>query len=109
METLTITYIKCDFCTAKNHCISCGEELSQALAEKPGIRSALVNLPDHTLTVTHALDEDALEDLLDGMGGPEGRGEPSSAGGGAGKAAERRGPAQSEWQSAVRLAVRGNV
>ena len=41
--------------------------------------------------------------------GPEGRGEPSSAGGGAGKAAERRGPAQSEWQSAVRLAVRGNV
>lgn len=67
-ETLTITYPNCGFCTAKNHCISCGEELSQALAEKAGIRSARVNLPDHTLTVTHALDEDALEDLLDGMG-----------------------------------------
>ena len=26
-ETLTITYLNCGFCTAKNHCAACGGEL----------------------------------------------------------------------------------
>ena len=67
-ETLTITYIKCSFCTAKNHCASCGGELSAALEEKPGVLSAQLNIPDNSLRIEHALDRDALEDLLDGMG-----------------------------------------
>lgn len=68
METLDITYINCDFCTAKNHCAACGAELSEALERKPGIARARVNIPDRSLLVDHSLDGDALEDLLDGMG-----------------------------------------
>ena len=67
-ETLAISYMNCGFCTAKNHCASCGAELSQALAQKPGITSAQVNVPDRSLRVIHSLDPDDLEDLLDGMG-----------------------------------------
>ncbi|MDE7218443.1 MAG: heavy-metal-associated domain-containing protein [Oscillospiraceae bacterium] len=67
-ETLKISYMNCDFCTAKNHCASCGGELAQALMQKPGIASAQVNIPDHSLRIAHSLDADALEDLLDGMG-----------------------------------------
>ena len=67
-ETLTVTYTNCGFCTAKNHCASCGRELSEALAGKPGITSAKINLPEHTAEIDHSLDRDDLEDLLDGMG-----------------------------------------
>ena len=67
-ETLKISYLNCGFCTAKNHCAACGGQLSQALAEKPGIASAEVNIPDRTLRIVHTLDGDDLEDLLDGMG-----------------------------------------
>ena len=63
-ETLTVTYMNCGFCTARNHCAACGEEL----AGRPGIEAARVNLPDHSLEITHSLDRDSLEDLLDGMG-----------------------------------------
>ena len=67
-QMLTISYMNCDFCTAKNHCASCGAELAQALAQKPGIASAQVNIPDRSLHVICSLDPDSLEDLLDGMG-----------------------------------------
>ncbi|MBD5150911.1 MAG: hypothetical protein HDT16_00040 [Oscillibacter sp.] len=67
-ETLTISYLNCGFCTAKNHCKSCGAELVQSLLQRPGIEAAEMNIPDHTLQVTHTLDADDLEDLLDGMG-----------------------------------------
>ena len=67
-EILTITRTKCSFCTAKNHCAACGEELAQSLAEKPGIVSAKISIPDHIAEIVHSLDGGDLEDLLDGMG-----------------------------------------
>lgn len=67
-ETLKISYMNCDFCTAKNHCASCGGELSRSLLQKPGIEAAEMNIPERTLRLTHSLDADGLEDLLDGMG-----------------------------------------
>lgn len=67
-ETLAVSYMNCGFCTAKNHCAACGADLARTLTEKPGIQAAALNLPDHALTVTHSLDPDALEDLLDGAG-----------------------------------------
>lgn len=67
-ETLRITYMNCGFCTAKNHCKRCGQELEEALTARPGVGGAAVNIPDHTITVDHDLDPDDLEDLLDGMG-----------------------------------------
>lgn len=67
-ETLRITYVKCQFCTAKNHCAACSAELGEALAQKQGIRAAQVNVPDHTVRLVHSLDPDGLEDTLDAMG-----------------------------------------
>lgn len=67
-ETLKISYMNCGFCTAKNHCAACGEDLARSLAEKPGIVSAKINIPDHTAEISHSLDGGDLEDLLDGMG-----------------------------------------
>lgn len=67
-EVLTITRTKCTFCTAKNHCAACGEELAAALIEKPGVLSAEVDIPEKTLRIEHSLDRDILEDVLDGMG-----------------------------------------
>lgn len=67
-ETLKISYMNCGFCTAKNHCKSCGAELARSLLQKTGIEAAEMRIPDHTLRLTHSLDADALEDLLDGMG-----------------------------------------
>lgn len=67
-EKLPVTYINCDFCTAKNHCAACGAELSESLERKPGIARAQVNLPDRSLLVDHSLSGDDLEDILDGMG-----------------------------------------
>ncbi|MDE7261269.1 MAG: heavy-metal-associated domain-containing protein [Oscillospiraceae bacterium] len=67
-ETLKISYLNCDFCTAKNHCAACGGELAESLVRRPGIESAEVNIPDRTLRVRHSLGADELEDLLDGMG-----------------------------------------
>ena len=67
-ETLKITYMNCDFCTAKNHCAACGGELAESLVQRAGIETAELNIPDHALRIRHSLDPDGLEDLLDGMG-----------------------------------------
>ncbi|MBD5160613.1 MAG: cation transporter [Oscillibacter sp.] len=67
-EALKISYMNCGFCTAKNHCAACGAELTRSLLQKPGIEAAEMCIPDRTLRVTHSLDADELEDLLDGMG-----------------------------------------
>ena len=67
-ETLKISYMNCDFCTAKNHCASCGGELAQSLLQKPGIEAAEMDIPDRNLRVTHSLEPDDLEDMLDAMG-----------------------------------------
>ncbi len=63
-----VTYLNCQFCTAKNHCAACGAELSEALAQKPGVAAAQVNLPDHSVRLRHSMDPDDLEDMLDTMG-----------------------------------------
>ena len=68
LEILTVTRTKCSFCTARNHCAACSQELSEALAEKAGVHSAKVDIPEKALRIAHDLDRDALEDMLDGMG-----------------------------------------
>lgn len=68
MDTVSVIYMKCQFCTAKNHCESCSEELAAALAGKPGVQSARVNIPDKKVFLEHSLDPDDLEDTLDEMG-----------------------------------------
>lgn len=67
-ETLAVTYTKCAFCTAKNHCESCGAEIAAALLERDDITEAKVNIPDHSAVIVHTMDPDDLVDLLEGMG-----------------------------------------
>lgn len=67
-ETLPILYISCSSCAARNHCAACGQELGEAISAKPGVTAAEVDIPNKTVTVTHTLAPDALEDLLDAMG-----------------------------------------
>ncbi len=65
---IRVTYLNCQFCTAKNHCAACGAELGEALAQKPGVAAAQINLPDHSVRLRHSLAPDALENMLDAMG-----------------------------------------
>lgn len=67
-ETISVSYVKCGFCTAKNHCAACGGELAATLLRKPGISGADVDLLQHSLQVDYSVDRAELEDLLDGMG-----------------------------------------
>lgn len=67
-EAVSVSYVKCGFCTAKNRCAACGAELTAELVKKPGISSAAVDLLQHSLQVDYSIDREELEDLLDGMG-----------------------------------------
>ena len=63
-----VTYVKCAFCTAKNHCASCGAEMTEALEARSGVENAAVNLLEHTARVKTALSREIIEDILEGMG-----------------------------------------
>lgn len=65
---IPVTYVKCAFCTAKNHCAACGGELSEALAAREGVDSAAVDLLARTVRVASPLQQEDIEDLLEGMG-----------------------------------------
>ena len=65
---IPVTYVKCAFCTAKNHCAACGGELSEALAAREGVDSAAVDLLAHTVRVASPRQQEDIEDLLEGMG-----------------------------------------
>ena len=68
MQTRNVTYIKCPFCTAKNHCADCSREMTELLRGKAGIRDAQIDLQTKTAQIDHNLDMDDLEDVLDAMG-----------------------------------------
>ena len=68
MDTISIIYMKCQFCSAKINCERCSDELAERLEGKPGIRSVQVNVPDKKVYLEHDLDLDDLEDTLDELG-----------------------------------------
>ena len=65
---LPVTYVKCAFCTAKNHCAACGGELTGDLRAKIGVEDAAVDLLAHTVRIKTGLTQTDIEDLLEGMG-----------------------------------------
>ena len=67
-ETIPVTYVKCAFCAAKNHCVACSRELSEALEARPGVERAAVDLPGRTAHVAAALSRADIEELLEGVG-----------------------------------------
>lgn len=67
-EIIPVTYVRCAFCTAKNHCAACGEELSGTLGGRSGVERAAVDLLEHTARIETELERADIEDLLEGMG-----------------------------------------
>ena len=66
--TFPVTYVKCAFCTAKNHCAACSAELTGDLRARSGVADAAVDLLAHTVRVRSGLAQTDIEDLLEGMG-----------------------------------------
>lgn len=62
----TITYLKCQSCTAKIHCEDCAAELAERLL-KDGVRAA-IDIPGRSARIETAMDEDDLLDLLEETG-----------------------------------------
>ena len=63
----TVTYMKCQSCSAKNHCGQCSRELEPLLADSPGVAAASLDLEHKTARLT-ARSEDAALDALDDAG-----------------------------------------
>ena len=62
----TISYLKCQSCTAKIHCEACAQEIQERLL-KEGVKSA-VDIPNRSARIETAMDEDDLLDLLEEIG-----------------------------------------
>lgn len=62
----TITYLKCQSCTAKIHCDACADEIEERLL-KEGVRAA-IDLPNRAARVETPMDEDELLDLMEEIG-----------------------------------------
>lgn len=62
----TITYLKCQSCTAKIHCEDCAAELAERLL-KDGVK-AVVDIPNRSARIETTMDEDDLLDLLEETG-----------------------------------------
>ena len=65
--TYTVTYMKCQSCTAHSHCGQCSRELEPVLAASPGVEATSLDLEHKSARLT-ARDEDAALDALDDAG-----------------------------------------
>ena len=65
--TYTVTYMKCQSCTARSHCGQCSRELEPELTANPGVEAAFLDLEHKTARLT-AQNEDAALDALDDAG-----------------------------------------
>ena len=65
--TYTITYMKCQSCSAKNHCRQCSDEVARDLLRQPGVSSVELDLSQKVIRIG-GLDEDLLLDTLDDAG-----------------------------------------
>lgn len=65
--TYTITYMKCQSCSAKNHCDQCSGEVARDLLLRPGVAAVALDLREKVIRISGG-DEDLLLDALDDMG-----------------------------------------
>ena len=63
----TVTYMKCQSCSARSHCGQCSRELEPVLSAAPGVEVACLDLEHKTARLV-ARDEDAALDALDDAG-----------------------------------------
>ena len=62
---LKVSYYKCQSCTSRVNCRSCGAELAERLLTVPGIHGAEFRLEAGLLALDTALDPDTVEDVLE--------------------------------------------
>ena len=65
--TYTVTYMKCQSCTARSHCGQCSRELEPELTASPGVEAAFRDPAPRTARLT-AHNEDPALDALDDAG-----------------------------------------
>jgi len=65
--TYTVTYMKCQSCSAKNHCDQCSEEVARDLLRQPGVSAVALDLNRKVIQISGP-DEDLLLDILDDAG-----------------------------------------
>ena len=65
--TYTVTYLKCQSCSAKSHCDQCSREVLAQLLGCPGVEDAFLDLGQKLARVSGS-DEDRLLDALDDVG-----------------------------------------
>ena len=63
---ITISYLKCQSCTAKIHCEACAEEIRERLL-KEGVQAA-IDISNRAARIETQMDEDDLLDLLEEIG-----------------------------------------
>lgn len=61
----TFDYLKCQSCTAKIHCESCGEEVMELFREKENVKNLLIDMKSKTLSAE--IREEDEDDLLDDL------------------------------------------
>lgn len=64
----TVSYLKCQSCTAKIHCAECAEELRARLLPASGAQTAQIDLINHTAAFEGNFDADDLPDLMEDAG-----------------------------------------
>ena len=62
----TITYLKCQSCTAKIHCDDCAAEIQERL-RKEDVQAA-IDIPNRSARIETGMDEDDLLDLMEEIG-----------------------------------------
>lgn len=69
MKEYSISYLKCQSCTAKIHCEECADELYQRFLKDGGIRDIRIDIPNRLIRVNAPeMDELDLLDLLEEAG-----------------------------------------
>ena len=63
------SYLPCQFCVGKNHCVQCGETIREALAAISGVEDVDVDAPNRRITIVYGeADPEDVEDQADAMG-----------------------------------------
>ena len=66
--TANFTYLDCQKCSERIHCVDCETRLTEVLLRITGIRSADIQMARKQLCVNTDMDADEMEEILENLG-----------------------------------------
>ena len=67
--TCDYSFLPCQFCVGKNHCVQCGEDIRQTLLGLAGVMEVAMDVQNRRLTLTlDGADPDDIADQADAAG-----------------------------------------